>query len=58
MARGGRLRDAVGRTIEQPERVAVNPTATQRIIAAAGSAVAAFAIKAALDRVARSHPRR
>ncbi|MGH7400608.1 MAG: hypothetical protein ACRELW_24050, partial [Candidatus Rokuibacteriota bacterium] len=28
MARGDRLRDAVGRMVERPERVAVNPTAT------------------------------
>ncbi|MGH7365933.1 MAG: hypothetical protein ACREK9_05930 [Candidatus Rokuibacteriota bacterium] len=58
VARGRRLRDAVGRMVERPERVAVDATATQRIIAAAGSAVAAFAIKAALERLARNRPRR
>ncbi|MEX2223049.1 MAG: hypothetical protein WEG40_14750 [Candidatus Rokuibacteriota bacterium] len=52
MAKGSRLREAVGRMIERPERVAVEPSATQRIIAAAGSAVVAFAIKAALERLA------
>jgi hypothetical protein len=55
-ARGGRLREAFGRMIERPERVAVEPTVTQRIIGSAGSAAAAFLIKAALERVNR--PRR
>ena len=52
-ARGGRLREAVGRMIDRPERVAVEPTATQRIIGAAGSAAAAFLIKALLERATR-----
>ncbi len=52
-ARGGRLREAVGRMIDRPERVAVEPTATQRIIGAAGSAAAAFLIKALLERAIR-----
>lgn len=56
LARGGRLRDAIGRMIDRPERVAVEPTATQRIIGAAGSAAAAFLMKAALERMNR--PRR
>lgn len=55
-ARGGRLREAFGRMIDRPERVAVEPTFTQRIIGSAGSAAAAFLIKAALERVNR--PRR
>ena len=55
-ARGARLREAVGRMLDRPERVASEPTATQRIIASAGSAAAAFLIKAALERVTR--PRR
>ena len=55
-ARGGRLREAFGRMIERPERVAVEPTVTQRIIGSAGSAAAAFLITAALERVNR--PRR
>jgi hypothetical protein len=52
-ARGGRLREAIGRMMERPERVAVEPTATQRVIGAAGSAAAAFLIKAVLERVNR-----
>ena len=56
IARTGRLREALARMVDRPERVAVEPTATQRIIGSAGSAAAAFLIKAALERVAR--PRR
>lgn len=56
VARGGRLREAVGRMIDRPERVAVEPTATQRIIGSAGSALAAFVIKAALERLSRPGP--
>ena len=52
-ARSGRLRQALSRMIDRPERVAVEPTVTQRIIGAAGSAAAAFLIKAALERVTR-----
>jgi len=52
-ARGGRLREALGRMIDQPERVAVEPTVTQRIIGSAGSAAAAFLIKAVLERLNR-----
>jgi hypothetical protein len=50
-ARGGRLREALGRMIDRPERVAAEPTVSQRIIGAAGSAAVAFLIKAALERV-------
>jgi hypothetical protein len=39
--------------IERPERVAVEPTVSQRIIGAAGSAAVAFLIKAALERATR-----
>ena len=39
--------------IDRPERVAVEPTATQRIIGSAGSAAAAVLIKAALQRLSR-----
>ena len=53
LARGGRLREALGRMIDTPERVAVEPTATQRIIGSAGSAAAAVLIKAALERLSR-----
>jgi hypothetical protein len=42
--------------IDRPERVAVEPTATQRIIGSAGSALAAFVIKAALERLSRPRP--
>jgi hypothetical protein len=52
-ARGGRLREAIGRMTDRPERVAVEPTVTQRVIGAAGSAAVAFLIKAALERVNR-----
>lgn len=48
-ARGGRLREALGRMIDRPERVAIGPTVAQRILASAGSAAAAFLIKAALE---------
>jgi hypothetical protein len=41
LARGELLRDAVGRIIDRPERVAAEPTAIQRIIGFAGSAAAA-----------------
>lgn len=53
VAKGGRLREALTRMIDRPERVAVEPTVTQRMIGAAGSAAAAFLIKAALERVSR-----
>jgi hypothetical protein len=58
MARGGRLREALGRIVDRPERVAVEPTVTQRIIGSAGSAAAAFLIRAALERaIPRRHAR-
>ena len=52
-ARGSRLREALGRMVDRPERVAVEPTAMQRIIGAAGSAAAAFLVKAGLERATR-----
>jgi hypothetical protein len=52
-ARTGHLREAFARMVDRPERVAAEPTATQRIIGSAGSAAAAFLIKAALERVSR-----
>lgn len=60
MAKAGRLGEAVSRAIERPDRVAVEPTATARIVAAAGSAVAAMVIKGALEHLrhrleARAH---
>ena len=57
IARGGRLREAVGRMIDRPERVASEPTVAQRLLASAGSAAAAVVIKAILERFASS-PRR
>ena len=33
LARGERLRDAAGHMVDRPERVAGEPTATQRIVA-------------------------
>lgn len=53
IARGSRLRDALGRMLDRPERVAAEPTIAQRILSSAGSAAAAFLIKAALNRVSR-----
>jgi hypothetical protein len=56
VARGRRLRDALNRMIDRPERVAAEPTMMQRILSSAGSAAAAFLLKAALQRITR--PRR
>ena len=53
MARSGRLGEAFGRMIDRPERVAAEPTTTQRLIGSAGSAAAAAPIKAALGRLIR-----
>jgi hypothetical protein len=58
IARGGRLREAVGRMIDRPERVATEPTVGQRLLASAGSAVAAVVIKAILEHFTPSSPRR
>ena len=55
-ARASRLREALGRMVDRPERVAVEPTVMQRILGAAGSAAAAFLIKAALERATRIAP--
>jgi hypothetical protein len=57
IARRARLRKAMARMIDRPERVAVEPTITERILASAGSAVAVFVIKAALERFARPRSR-
>jgi hypothetical protein len=53
LARSRRLRAAVGRLMDQPERVAVQPTTTQRVLESAASAAAVYLINAALDRVGR-----
>jgi hypothetical protein len=58
IARGGRLREAVGRMIDRPERVASEPTVGQRLLASAGSAAAAVLIKAILERLTPSPSRR
>jgi hypothetical protein len=50
-ARGRRIGRAVGRLLEQPERVAVEPTVLERIAAAAGSAAAVYLVKMVLDRM-------
>jgi hypothetical protein len=55
LARSGRLREALGRMIDRPERVAAEPTAMERIIGSAASAATAFLIKAVLERLGRSH---
>jgi hypothetical protein len=57
IARSGRLREAVGRMIDRPERVATEPTVIQRMLASVGSAAAAIATKAIVERFARP-PRR
>jgi len=57
-ARSRRLREAVGRVIDRPERVAAEPTVTQRILGSAGSAAAAVLVKATLDRMLRSGQKR
>ena len=61
-ARSGRLRQALGRMIDRPERVAVQPSAVERLVGSAASAATAFLIKAALERLGgslhRTAPRR
>jgi hypothetical protein len=53
LARSRRVREAVGRLIDQPERVAVTPTTTPRVLESAASAAAVFLINAALERLGR-----
>jgi hypothetical protein len=53
-ARSRRVRAALGRLVEQPERVAVQPTTTQRVLESAASAAAVYLINAALERIGRS----
>jgi hypothetical protein len=53
LARSRRIRAAVGRLMEQPERVAVQPTTTQRVLESAASAAAVYLINAALERIGR-----
>jgi hypothetical protein len=49
-AQAGRLRQAVSRMVEQPERVAAEPTILGKIAAAAGSAAAASLVRKLLER--------
>jgi hypothetical protein len=46
----GRLRDAVSRMIDQPERVAAEPTIAGKVVSAAASAAAASIVKKVLER--------
>src|SRR5262249_62149995 len=50
MARLGRLREAVSRMVERPERVATERGIPAKILTAAANAAAATAIKKALER--------
>jgi hypothetical protein len=56
-ARAGRLRDTVGRVVDRPEGLMVEPPVVQRTIVAAGLAVVALLTKAGLERL-RSPARR
>jgi hypothetical protein len=49
-ARLGRFQQAVNRMVERPERVAVEPTVTRKILGAAASAAAATVIRKVLAR--------
>lgn len=49
-AQAGRLRQAVSRMIDEPDRVAAEPTIAGKIAAAAGSAAAAFVVRKLLER--------
>jgi hypothetical protein len=49
-ARGRRVSEAVGRLLDHPERVGTEPTIVERIAATAGSTVAVYLVKLALDR--------
>lgn len=49
--RSRRIGQALGRLVDQPERVAAEPTVPERIAAAAGSAAAVYLVKVVLDRL-------
>jgi hypothetical protein len=51
MSRAGHLRRALSRMIEQPERVAAEPTVPVKILTAAANAAVAAVIKNVLERV-------
>jgi hypothetical protein len=53
MSRAGRLRQAVSRMVERPERVAVEPTALRRILTAAATAATATLVKKGLEQAVR-----
>jgi len=57
VARLARLRRAVARMVDQPERVASTPTAAQRILVAALGPLAAAGAKLLLKRLTRSDDR-
>ncbi len=52
-ARAGRLREALSRMTEHPERVAAGPTMTGRILTAAASAAVASLVRKVLEHAAR-----
>ena len=53
LVRSRRIREAMGRIVAQPERVAVQPTVTRRVLESAASAAAVYVINAALERIGR-----
>ena len=54
MARIGRLREAVSRMVERPERVATEPSVPVKILTAAATAAVATAMKKVLERALHS----
>jgi hypothetical protein len=56
VARAHRLRIAVGRAVDHPQRVANEPSVGQKIVAAVGSAVAVSLAKKLLDRAWNALP--
>ena len=48
-ARAARLRGTIGRVVDRPERVVMEPTVVQRSFVTAGSALVACLTKAALE---------
>ena len=53
MSRAGRLREAVARMVDRPERVAAEPTVAAKILTAAATAAVATLVKKGLERLAR-----
>jgi hypothetical protein len=54
MSRGGRLREALSRAIDRPERVASQPTIAERIVGGVLTAAAAAVVKKVLERALRA----